>query len=81
MNEDMNWRKTVNERGQVVIVNPHGVELEIEAALGMMDDNLREELHMLLSPCSEALFYAAYAAAHRNLFGEEWELAKQGPVW
>ena len=81
MFEDMNWRKTFNAYGQMVVINPHGVELEIEAAWGMMDDELREELHMLLAPCSEALFYAAYAAAHRNKFGEEWELAKQSPVW
>ncbi len=79
MSEDMNWRKAVNAYGQTVVVNPYGVEL-IKAVWRMMDDSLREELYMLLAPCSEALFCAAYAAAHRNRFGEEWELAKQNPI-
>lgn len=76
-----NWQETTNERGEKVMVNPHGQQLDFEAALMNMDDDLREELHMALAPCSEAEFFAAYADAHRERFGEEWELAKDNPVW
>ncbi|NLH07009.1 MAG: hypothetical protein GX484_05330 [Chloroflexi bacterium] len=75
------WQEMTNERGEKVMVNPHGKQLDFEAALMNMDDDLREELHMALAPCSEAEFFAAYADAHRERFGEEWELAKDNPVW
>lgn len=79
--DDMNWHEAVNERGEKVIVNPHGKELDLGAAISNMDDELQEELHLLLAPCSEALFFAVYAVVHRNCFGEKWELAKPNPVW
>ena len=79
------WKQTTNERGEKVIVNPHGTQLDFAAALQSMDDDLREEL-ALNGPHGgewdgEAEFFAAYADAHHKRFGEEWELAKANPVW
>lgn len=79
------WKEATNERGEAIIINPHGEELDYEAAVNLMDDNLREELHMN-GPHggdwkNEAEFFAAYAKAHRERFGEEWELAKSNPTW
>lgn len=79
------WQEMTNERGEKVMVNPHGKQLDFEAALMNMVDDLREEL-VMNGPHggeweSEAEFFAAYAAAHRQRYGEEWEPAKDNPVW
>ena len=42
-----------------------------EQAALLMDDDLREELHRLLAPCSRSAFAIAYAAAHRKKFDED----------
>jgi hypothetical protein len=34
-----------------------------------MDDELREEIHMELAPCTDFEFYMAYCEAHRRKFG------------
>ena len=41
-----------------------------EAAVGLMDDDLRERLHAELAPCSDAAFLTAYMAAHLEVYGE-----------
>ena len=51
------------------------------AAVNLMDDDIRERLHNELAPCTNIEFLQAYAAAHREQFGETWELAKDNPVW
>ena len=38
----------------------------------MMDDDLREELHSKLAPCSQKQFFESYQKGHLALFGEEW---------
>lgn len=64
-----------------MIYNGAGTEIDFEAAVGLMDDDLREDLHRLMAPCTEAEFFAAYCAAHRDKFGEEFEPNKSNPVW
>ena len=46
-----------------------------------MDDDIREELTAELAPCTEQEFFTAYAKAHAEKFGEEWELDKENPVY
>ena len=46
-----------------------------------MDDDIREELAAELAPCTEQEFFTAYAKAHAEKFGEEWELDKKNPVY
>ena len=54
---------------------------EWEAVVNLMDDDIREALHMELAPCTDQAFFTAYAAAHMEKYGEQWELDKANPVW
>lgn len=63
------------------VTNEYGQELDYEAAVNLMDDDIREALHMELAPCTDQQFFDAYTKAHAEKYGEEWELAKANPVW
>lgn len=63
------------------VVNKNGASINYEAAVALMDDEIREELHAELAPCTEQEFFSAYEAAHAEKFGEEWELSKENPCW
>jgi hypothetical protein len=43
-------------------------------AVNMMDDEIREELHRELAPCTDEEFLAAYIAEHEKRFGEEFTI-------
>ena len=59
-----------------MVINKNGTEINYEAAEMMMDDDLREEIHHSLAPCSPQLFFDTYCREH-----EKWELSKENPVW
>lgn len=63
------------------VINKNGKQINYDAAVQLMDDEIREELHAELSPCTEQEFFSAYEAAHAEKFGEEWELSKENPCW
>ena len=63
------------------VINKAGVEVDFDAAVALMDDEVREAVHAQLSPCSEQAFFAAYEAAHAEKFGEEWECSKINPCY
>ena len=63
------------------VINKSGTQINYDAAVQLMDDDLREELHARLAPCTEQEFFTAYEAAHAEKFGEEWELSKENPCW
>lgn len=65
----------------MTVKNNYGTEIEWNAALALMDDDLREELSADLAPCTEQEFFEAYSKAHEDKFGEEWELAKENPCY
>ena len=48
----------------------HGMPVDFEAAVQLMDDGLREEVHAIMAPCSQGDFLDVYAAAHELRFGE-----------
>lgn len=50
----------------------YGNEVDFDATVALMDDDLREELHNKLAPCSEQEFFTAYGEAHRERFDEDW---------
>ena len=62
------------------VMNNYGTEIEWNTAVNLMDDDLREQLHAELAPCSEQEFFSAYAEAHMARFGEEWEPDKKNPT-
>lgn len=63
------------------VINKSGTQINYDAAVQLMDDEIREELHAQLAPCTEQEFFAAYEAAHAEKYGEEWELSKENPCW
>lgn len=40
-----------------------------DAAVALMDDELREEVHMDLAPCNEEEFLAEYMRRHKEKYG------------
>ena len=45
-----------------------------DAAVALMDDEIREELHNKLAPCTEDEFLEAYIEAHFKKYGEEFTI-------
>lgn len=64
-----------------LVYNEYGVEIDYEMAVNMMDDDLREEIHGKLAPCTDQEFFDEYAKRHEEKFGEIWELAKENPCY
>lgn len=65
----------------MTVKNTYGTEINYEVAVELMDDDIREELTAELAPCTEQEFFTAYAKAHAEKSGEEWELDKENPVY
>lgn len=64
-----------------MILNSYGVALRVDASAALMDDDLREELHDTITPCTEKEFFDAYCAAHRERFGEDFVLDSANPTF
>ena len=64
-----------------LVLNQYGRILDYNAAVAFMDGELCEQLHMELAPCTAQKFFDAYCEAHEQASGEEFELAKENPVW
>lgn len=64
-----------------MVKNEYGTEINFNAAVALMDSDIREELHNELAPCTDQEFFDAYCKAHEAKYGEEFELAKENPVW
>ena len=63
------------------VLNISGTEIDYDAAVALMDDELCEELNGELAPCTEQEFLTAYEKAHAAKFGEAWELSKENPCY
>ncbi len=46
-----------------------GKEVNYDAAVDLMDDDIREELHLEMAPCTNQEFLDAYCKAHYNKYG------------
>ena len=63
------------------VTNEYGTEFNYEVAIDFMDDDeLREQLHMQLAPCSNQEFFDAYAKAYEEKYGEKWILSNPNPT-
>jgi len=62
------------------VMNAYGVEIDFDAAVNLMDDEIREELYTDGYE-TEQEFFDAYATTHEAKYGEEWELDKPNPVY
>lgn len=61
------------------VINDYGTEIRYNVAVSLMDDEIREELHRELAPCTDQEFFDAYCKAHEVKYGEEFECAKRNP--
>lgn len=64
-----------------MVINSWGNEIDYEVSVTMMDDEVRENLHNEIAPCTEQKFFDAYAAAHKEQFGEDWILDTENPCY
>lgn len=55
-----------------VLLNNH--EVDFDAAVNMMDVEIREALHNELAPCTEQEFMDAYVKAHKVKYNEQFEI-------
>ena len=65
----------------MMVINMNGTEINYDAAVMLMDDEILESLHFELAPCTEQEFFTAYENAHAEKYGEEWELSKENPCY
>ena len=61
------------------VINMNGTEINYEAAVELMDDEIRESIWGTVD--SEQEFFTAYEKAHAEKYGEEWELSKENPCY
>lgn len=57
----------------------NGTEIDFEAAIVMMDDEIRESICGTVD--TEQEFFTEYEKAHAEKYGEEWELSKENPCY
>lgn len=51
-----------------------GQDVNYDQAVELMDDEIREQLHDELSPCSPQKFFDAYCEAHQDKYGESFRV-------
>lgn len=64
-----------------MVINSNGTAINYDAAVELMDDDLREEVAADLAPCTEQEFFAEYCKRHAIKYGEPWELDKSNPTY
>lgn len=62
------------------VINSYGKEINFEAAVNLMDDDIREQL-AAEGIETEQEFFEAYCEAHEKKFGEEWALDSANPQY
>lgn len=69
------------DKNMTKVINANGTEINYNAAVALMDDDICAELNDKIAPCTEQEFFAAYEQAHEAKYGEEWELSKANPCY
>ena len=63
------------------VINMNGTEIYYNAAVELMDDEIREELANSGDYEDGQEFFTAYEKAHLEKYGEEWFLSQEHPVY
>lgn len=63
------------------VVNKYNAEINWEAAVELMDDEICEQLAAEIAPCTEQEYFTAYEAAYEAAYGEEWALSAENPIY
>lgn len=56
------------------IIDQNGNKIDFDAAVSLMDDNICEELHGEITPCTDQEFYDAYCERHKEVYEEEFRV-------
>ena len=78
LSQSLTGAEMINEQN---VINQYGKELNFAAAVNLMDDDIREQLHGELAPCTNQVFFDAYVKAHEEKYSEAWVLDDPNPVW
>ena len=54
-----------------MVADEYGNEIRFSAAVALMDDEIREEVHADLAPCTEQEFFTEYCKRHFAKYGED----------
>lgn len=52
----------------------YGNNIDFDVTVMLMDDEIREELHLELAPCTDQEFYDAYVDRHEEKYNCEFEV-------
>lgn len=64
-----------------MVINSNGTSIDYDAAVELMDDDLREEVAADLAPCTKQEFFTEYCKRHAVKFSAPWELDKATPTY
>ena len=78
--EKLNLMEKLDEYDGIVVLNACDWTIRWDAAVELMDDEIRETLHQKGYE-TEQEFFTAYEKAHMEKFGEYWELSKENPYY
>lgn len=64
-----------------IVKNSWGKDIDYDAAVMLMDDEIREEVHAELAPCSDQGFFDAYCKRHLQKNGEAFVCDTENPCY
>lgn len=56
------------------VYSSDGSVIDFDFAVSIMDDFIRERLHMFLAPCTEQEFFTAYEKEHEKKYHEKFDI-------
>lgn len=65
----------------IMVINRNGATVDFAAAVELMDNQIRERVHMALAPCTPQEFFSAYEQEYIAENGAEWCLSTENPVY
>lgn len=68
-----------------MVINKNGTEIDYEAALALMDENILEDMaldwYRAYRPMTDQEWFTLYETQHEVKYGEEWELSRSNPTY
>lgn len=58
----------------IISANGYDREVDFDACVNLMDDELREQAHCELAPCSDQEFIDRYCKLHLQKYNEDFEI-------
>ena len=64
-----------------MVKNSSGTMVNYDAAVNLMDDELREQLVAEICPCTEQEFFSAYEKLYEETTGDTWAMSEKSPQY